>query len=269
MDAQVFWDPSGANSCWHGVTTVVMGNCGFTLAPVRGDARALVVRNLERAEDIDPAALAEGIDWSWRRSRSTSTRSTGCPRHQLRGQRRPLRAAHVGDGRARLRGRVPTTTTSRHDAHSWRTRSAPAPSGSRRRAANTTRRPTTGRSRRGSRRGTRCAAGRRDGRSSARGSSKAATAACWRPSPRRRERALARMRDLAADDRCPITFGLHRDPRRRDARLHRRGRSGRWSHDRAIALPRHQCAAVVRDPAALRPAARVAESRALPDADRS
>jgi N-acyl-D-amino-acid deacylase len=65
MDAQVFWDPRGANSCWHGVTTVVMGNCGFTLAPVRSDARALVVRNLERAEDIDPRALADGIEWSW------------------------------------------------------------------------------------------------------------------------------------------------------------------------------------------------------------
>jgi N-acyl-D-amino-acid deacylase len=44
----------------------VMGNCGFTLAPVRDDARALVVRNLERAEDINPAALAAGIDWSFR-----------------------------------------------------------------------------------------------------------------------------------------------------------------------------------------------------------
>jgi len=43
----------------------VMGNCGFTLAPVRSHERALVVRNLERAEDIDPVALAEGIDWSF------------------------------------------------------------------------------------------------------------------------------------------------------------------------------------------------------------
>jgi N-acyl-D-aspartate/D-glutamate deacylase len=42
-----------------------MGNCGFTLAPVRNDERALVVRNLERAEDMDPAALAAGIDWSF------------------------------------------------------------------------------------------------------------------------------------------------------------------------------------------------------------
>ena len=65
FDAQVFWDPQGANSCWQGVTTAVMGNCGFTLAPVRDDARALVVRNLERAEDLDPTVLAEGIPWSW------------------------------------------------------------------------------------------------------------------------------------------------------------------------------------------------------------
>ncbi|MGD0392618.1 MAG: amidohydrolase family protein [Acidimicrobiales bacterium] len=65
MDAQVFWDASGSSSCWHGVTSAVMGNCGFTLAPVRHDQRALVVRNLERAEDMDPAALAAGIDWSF------------------------------------------------------------------------------------------------------------------------------------------------------------------------------------------------------------
>ena len=65
MDAQVAWDPLGTCSCWHGVTSVVMGNCGFTLAPVRTDARELVVRNLERAEDIDPRALAGGIEWSW------------------------------------------------------------------------------------------------------------------------------------------------------------------------------------------------------------
>ena len=65
MDAQVFWDELGTNSCWHGVTTVVMGHCGFTLAPTRPDAHELVVRNLERAEDIAPAALAAGIEWAW------------------------------------------------------------------------------------------------------------------------------------------------------------------------------------------------------------
>jgi len=65
MDAQIFWDASGSSSCWHGITTAVMGNCGFTLAPVRDHERALVVRNLEKAEDIDPAALEAGIDWSF------------------------------------------------------------------------------------------------------------------------------------------------------------------------------------------------------------
>ncbi len=65
MDAQVFWDDLGRSTCWHGVTSVVMGNCGFTLAPARPAERALVVRNLERAEDIAPEAMAEGITWTW------------------------------------------------------------------------------------------------------------------------------------------------------------------------------------------------------------
>ncbi|WP_423917369.1 N-acyl-D-amino-acid deacylase family protein [Candidatus Poriferisodalis sp.] len=65
MDAQIAWDPMGESSCFHGVTTVVMGNCGFTLAPARSDARHLVVRNLERAEDISAEAMAAGIDWTW------------------------------------------------------------------------------------------------------------------------------------------------------------------------------------------------------------
>jgi N-acyl-D-aspartate/D-glutamate deacylase len=65
MDAQVFWDPLGSNSCWHGVTTVVMGNCGFTLAPAASEDRLLVIRSLERAEDISRAAMDAGIEWSW------------------------------------------------------------------------------------------------------------------------------------------------------------------------------------------------------------
>jgi N-acyl-D-amino-acid deacylase len=65
MDAQVFWDPLGTCSCWHGVTSVVMGNCGFTLAPCARADRHLVVRNLERAEDIAAEAMDAGIDWTW------------------------------------------------------------------------------------------------------------------------------------------------------------------------------------------------------------
>ena len=65
LDAQLFWDPMAGSSCWQGVTTVVMGNCGFTLAPAKSEERGLVVRNLERAEDIDGRAMAAGIDWTW------------------------------------------------------------------------------------------------------------------------------------------------------------------------------------------------------------
>ena len=65
MDAQIFWDPIGSCSCYHGVTTVVMGNCGFTLAPCKEEQADLVFRNLERAEDISRDAMLTGIDWSW------------------------------------------------------------------------------------------------------------------------------------------------------------------------------------------------------------
>ena len=65
MDAQIFWDPYGTCSCWHGITSVVMGNCGFTLAPCSSKDKHLVIRNLERAEDISAEAMDAGIEWSW------------------------------------------------------------------------------------------------------------------------------------------------------------------------------------------------------------
>ena len=65
MDAQVFWDELGSCSCWHGVTTVVMGNCGFTIAPARAEARDLAVRSIERSEDISADAMAAGVPWNW------------------------------------------------------------------------------------------------------------------------------------------------------------------------------------------------------------
>lgn len=65
MDAQVNWDPLGTCSCWHGITSVVMGNCGFSLAPCKENDKDLVMRNLERAEDISPAAMEAGIKWTW------------------------------------------------------------------------------------------------------------------------------------------------------------------------------------------------------------
>jgi hypothetical protein len=67
MDAQVFWDPLGSCSCWHGVTTVVMGNCGFTLAPGSADQRAQILSNLIRAEDISADAIEAAVRWDWTR----------------------------------------------------------------------------------------------------------------------------------------------------------------------------------------------------------
>lgn len=64
-DAQVFWDPALTPSCFHGVTTVVAGNCGFSIAPTRPEHRELIARTLENVEDMDVASLAEGIPWDF------------------------------------------------------------------------------------------------------------------------------------------------------------------------------------------------------------
>jgi N-acyl-D-amino-acid deacylase len=64
-DAQVFWDPALTPSCFHGVTTVVAGNCGFSIAPTRTEHRELIARTLEKVEDMDVAALGAGIPWDF------------------------------------------------------------------------------------------------------------------------------------------------------------------------------------------------------------
>jgi len=65
MDAQVAWDRIGSCSCWHGVTTVIMGNCGFALAPCRPADREWFARCLTAVEDIPTEAMLAGIDWTW------------------------------------------------------------------------------------------------------------------------------------------------------------------------------------------------------------
>jgi N-acyl-D-aspartate/D-glutamate deacylase len=64
-DAQVFWDPALRPSSSHGVTTVVAGNCGFTIAPTRPEHHDVVARTLENVEDMDGASLAAGIPWDF------------------------------------------------------------------------------------------------------------------------------------------------------------------------------------------------------------
>ncbi|MGB1341073.1 MAG: N-acyl-D-amino-acid deacylase family protein [Pseudomonadales bacterium] len=64
-DGQATWDPLLAPSSWHGVTTVVMGNCGVGFAPVKPEDREFLIELMEGVEDIPGAALSEGIDWQW------------------------------------------------------------------------------------------------------------------------------------------------------------------------------------------------------------
>jgi N-acyl-D-aspartate/D-glutamate deacylase len=64
-DAQICWDPSLTPSCWNGITSVVMGNCGFTLAPCTPNGRDRLMRMLERVEGMSLPALRAGITWEW------------------------------------------------------------------------------------------------------------------------------------------------------------------------------------------------------------
>jgi N-acyl-D-aspartate/D-glutamate deacylase len=64
-DGQATWDDLLSPSCWHGVTTVVMGNCGVGFAPVRPGSHDYLIKLMEGVEDIPGTALAEGIDWRW------------------------------------------------------------------------------------------------------------------------------------------------------------------------------------------------------------
>src|SRR4029450_8365858 len=64
-DAQITWDPLASCSSWHGVTTVVMGNCGFTIAPCREADRETLMRMLTYVEGMPLEALTRGIRWGW------------------------------------------------------------------------------------------------------------------------------------------------------------------------------------------------------------
>ncbi|HEX4863420.1 MAG TPA: amidohydrolase family protein, partial [Acidimicrobiales bacterium] len=62
-DAQVFWDPWLTPSCFHGVTTVIAGNCGFSIAPIRPDGVPLLARTLQHVEDMSFDTLSAGVPW--------------------------------------------------------------------------------------------------------------------------------------------------------------------------------------------------------------
>jgi len=64
-DAQICWDPAISPSSWHGVTSVVMGNCGVGIAPCRPEAREIATRDLVNVEAIPFEVLNQGITWDW------------------------------------------------------------------------------------------------------------------------------------------------------------------------------------------------------------
>src|ERR1700752_3442621 len=65
LDAQLFWDPLGTSSCFHGVTSVVVGNCGLSLAPAKPENRESVIKSFVRVEAISRRVLEEGFEWNW------------------------------------------------------------------------------------------------------------------------------------------------------------------------------------------------------------
>jgi N-acyl-D-amino-acid deacylase len=65
LDAQLAWDPTASSSCWHGVTTIVVGNCGVTFAPVRAGDHEYLAAMMESVEDIPQASILDGLPWDW------------------------------------------------------------------------------------------------------------------------------------------------------------------------------------------------------------
>ncbi|MCY4129854.1 MAG: amidohydrolase family protein [Gammaproteobacteria bacterium] len=65
LDAQFGWDPLGTSSCYHGITSVVLGNCGVTFAPCKPKDREYLAELMESVEDIPRESILEGLTWDW------------------------------------------------------------------------------------------------------------------------------------------------------------------------------------------------------------
>ncbi|MEK7209787.1 MAG: amidohydrolase family protein [Candidatus Binatota bacterium] len=65
LDAQLLWDPIATSSCWHGITTVIPGNCGLTLAPCRPEDREGILGSFVRVEAMPLQVLKSAVSWEW------------------------------------------------------------------------------------------------------------------------------------------------------------------------------------------------------------
>ena len=65
LDAQIAWDPPASSSCYHGITSVVLGNCGVTFAPCKPEDRDYLAQMMESVEDIPQESINAGIPWDW------------------------------------------------------------------------------------------------------------------------------------------------------------------------------------------------------------
>ncbi len=98
FDAQVFWDGALTPSSLHGVTTVMAGNCGFTLTPMAPDAADYLVRMLAVVEGMPLSALQAGVPLDWTSTGEYLDRLEGPPGHQLGLPGGPQRHAPGGHG---------------------------------------------------------------------------------------------------------------------------------------------------------------------------
>ena len=108
-DPQLTWDPLCDTSALHGVTTVVAGNCGFSIAPCRADDHAYVAQMFARVEGMDPAAL-DRVPWGFATFPEFLASRRGALGHERRHVRRSLGPPALGDGR-----RVHTSAQSTDD----------------------------------------------------------------------------------------------------------------------------------------------------------